>query len=132
MAATRLTFWLLGVFAVLALTLAAIGVYGVMSYAVRQRTRELGTRIALGATANGIAWMVMREGLTIVCLGLGAGVAGGLAAAASLRSLLFGVPTSDPVTLAAAVAVLGAAMLPACYLPARRAALVDPARTLAE
>ena len=131
-AATRLTFWLLGVFAVLALTLAAIGVYGVMAYAVRQRTRELGTRIALGATANGIAWMVMREGLTIVCLGLGAGLAAGVAAAASLRSQLFGVPTSDPVTLAATVAVLTAAMLPACYLPARRAGLVDPARTLAE
>jgi predicted permease len=131
-ASTRLTFWLLGVFAVLALTLAAIGVYGVMSYAVRQRTRELGTRIALGATANGIAWMVMREGLTIVCFGLAAGLATGLAAAVSLRSVLFGVPTSDPVTLAATVAVLSAAMLPACYLPARRAALVDPARTLAE
>ena len=131
-ASTRLAFWLLGVFAVLALTLAAIGVYAVMSYAVRQRTRELGTRLALGATASGIAWMVMREGLVIVCFGLGAGLAAGLAAAVTLRSLLFGVPTSDPMTLVATVAVLGAAMLPACYLPARRAALVDPARTLAE
>ena len=131
-ASTRLAFWLLGVFAVVALTLAAIGVYAVMSYAVRQRTRELGTRIALGATARGIAWMVMREGIIIVCVGLGVGLAAGLAAATSLRSLLFGVPTSDPVTLAATVVVLSAAMLPACYLPARRAALVDPARTLAE
>jgi putative ABC transport system permease protein len=117
---------------VLALTLAAIGVYGVMSYAVRQRTRELGTRIALGATKSGIAWMVMREGLTIVSIGLGVGVTAGLASTLALRSLLFGVPTSDPVTLVATIVVLGAAMVPACYLPARRAALVDPARTLAE
>jgi putative ABC transport system permease protein len=131
-ASTRLAFWLLGVFAALALTLAAIGVYGVMSYAVRQRTRELGTRLALGATKNGIAWMVMREGLTIVSIGLGVGVTAGLASTVALRSLLFGVPTSDPVTLAATVVVLGAAMVPACYLPARRAAMVDPARTLAE
>jgi len=129
---TRLALTLLGVFAVIALALAAIGIYGVMSYVVRQRTREIGTRIALGATTRDIVWLVMRPGALIA--GVGA-VVGGVAAAAAarlLQSILFGTAPSDPATFAAAAAILLAATMTACYLPARRAARVDPARTLGE
>jgi putative ABC transport system permease protein len=129
---TKLILWLLGVFAVTALALAAIGIYGVMSYVVRQRTREIGTRIALGATRRNIVWLIMREGGTIALWGTVAGLLVGLAAARSLNSILFGVTPSDPVTMAAATLVLVAAIFAACYVPARRAAGVDPARTLAE
>jgi putative ABC transport system permease protein len=130
LAPTRLTLWLLGVFAMVALALAAIGVYGVMAYAVRQRTREIGTRLALGATGPGIAWMVMREGSTIIIAGLAIGLSIGLLAARSLRALLYATPATDLITLLATTGVLIATMLAACYVPARRAATVDPARTL--
>jgi putative ABC transport system permease protein len=129
---TRLALTLLGVFAVIALALAAIGIYGVMAYVVRQRTREIGTRIALGATTRDIVWLVMRQGVLIA--GLGA-IVGGVAAAAAarlLQSILFGTPPSDPATYAAAAMVLITTTMAACYLPARRAARVDPARTLGE
>jgi predicted permease len=130
LAPTRLTLWLLGVFAIVALALAAIGVYGVMAYAVRQRTREIGTRLALGATGQGIAWMVMREGSTIILAGLAIGLTTGLVAVRSLRAMLYDTPAADPITLVATAGVLIATMLVACYVPARRAATVDPARTL--
>jgi putative ABC transport system permease protein len=129
---TKLVLWLLGVFAVTALVLAAIGIYGVMSYVVRQRTREIGTRIALGATRLDIVWLIMRQGAVIAACGAGLGLLAGLAAARALNSILFGVTPSDPVTMAGATAVLVGAILAACYVPARRAAAVDPARTLAE
>jgi putative ABC transport system permease protein len=131
LAPTRLTLWLLGVFAIVALALAAIGVYGVMAYAVRQRTREIGTRLALGATGRGIAWMVMREGSAIILTGLAIGLTAGLLAARSLRAMLYSTPATDPMTLTATAGVLVATMLLACYVPARRAATLDPARTLA-
>jgi ABC-type antimicrobial peptide transport system permease subunit len=118
------------VFAMVALALAAIGVYGVMAYAVRQRTREIGTRLALGATGPGIAWMVMREGSTIIMAGLAIGLSIGLLAARSLRPSLYATPATDLITLLATTVVLIATMLAACYVPARRAATVDPARTL--
>jgi predicted lysophospholipase L1 biosynthesis ABC-type transport system permease subunit len=130
MAVTRLAFWLLGVFALVALTLAGVGVYGVMSYAVRQRTHEIGTRLALGATHSRIARMVLREGAVLVVFGLFVGLAGGLIAARSLGSLLYGVPATDPATIAGVVGVLGITMAVACLVPARRAALVDPAQSL--
>ena len=129
---TKLVLWLLGVFAVTALVLAAIGIYGVMSYVVRQRTREIGTRIALGATRMNILWLIMRQGAVIAACGAGLGLLAGLAAAKALNSILFGVTPSDPTTMAGATAVLVGAILAACYVPARRAAAVDPARTLAE
>jgi ABC-type antimicrobial peptide transport system permease subunit len=88
--------------------------------------------MALGATCGGIAWMMMREGLTIIVFGLGAGLAAGLLAATSLRSMLFGVPMADPATIATTAAVLATTMAAACYVPVRRAARVDPARTLTE
>jgi len=129
---TRLLLWLLGGFAVIALGLAAVGIYGVMSYVVRQRTREIGTRIALGAARNDIVWMVLRQGAVIAGIGTLAGFAVGLGAARALRSMLYGVQASDPLVLAGAALVLVVTALVACYLPAIRAARVDPARTLAE
>jgi predicted permease len=129
---TKLVLWLLSVFAATALTLAAIGIYGVMSYVVRQRTREIGTRIALGATQGSIVWLIMRQGAIIAGSGAGAGLLVGFLAARSLSSILYGVRPSDPATMAIATAVLVGAILAACYIPARRAAAVDPARTLAE
>jgi putative ABC transport system permease protein len=132
MRTTKLVLWLLGLFAATALVLAAVGTYGVMSYVVRQRTREIGTRIALGATRRDILWLVMREGAFIAASGTVAGLLIGLAATRSLASILYGVSTSDPATLGVAASVLVATIMAACYLPARRAASVDPARTLVE
>jgi putative ABC transport system permease protein len=130
-ASTRLALWLLGLFAGVALVLAAVGVYGVMSYAVRQRTREIGTRVALGATRGDILWLVLREGASLTLAGLAIGVAAGLVGARALSSILYGVSPSDPLTLAAALAALTAATLGACFAPARRATRIDAARTLA-
>ena len=129
---THLALWLLGLFAATALALAAVGIYGVMAYVVRQRTREIGTRVALGATRRDIVWLVMKQGAVIAAVGVAIGVGAGLGAARLLESMLYGVSPSDPATAAVAAAVLGATMMAACYLPARRAALLDPARTLAE
>jgi predicted permease len=131
-ASTRLTLWLLGVFAVVALSLAAVGVYGVMSYAVRQRSREIGTRMALGATRGGIAWMVMRQGGLMIVAGASVGVLAALAVVRSLGSLLYDVPASDLATIGATITLLSTIMAVACWVPARRAAAVDPSRTLAE
>jgi putative ABC transport system permease protein len=132
MSTTRLMLWLLGVFAAVALALASVGVYGVMSYAVRQRAREIGTRLALGATGRAILWSIMREGLAMTAIGVALGLAIALAAAQSLNAILFGVKAADPPTLLVAAGTLAISTLAACYVPARRAARVDPARTLAE
>jgi putative ABC transport system permease protein len=129
---TKLIFLLLGIFASMALALAAVGIYSVMSYAVRQRTREIGTRIALGATRRDILWLVMRQGGVIAAIGTGAGLVLGLAATRMLRSVLYDVSASDPVTLSGVVIVLVATVLAACYVPARMAASVDPAHTLTD
>jgi putative ABC transport system permease protein len=129
---TRLALWLLGIFAATSLILAAVGIYGVMSYVVRQRTREIGTRVTLGATRGDIMWLVMRQGATIAVVGTVIGLVAGLGAARSLSALLYGIKPTDPLTLAGAAAVLAITMMVACYVPARRAASVDPARTLAE
>jgi putative ABC transport system permease protein len=129
-AVTRLAMWLLGVFAVVGLTLSAIGVYGVMAYQVTQRTREIGTRVALGATTNGILWLVLGDAGRLVAAGLLVGLGAGVAAAQGLGALLFNVPVADPVTLTLTTVTLVLAMCVASYLPARRAAQVDPARSL--
>jgi predicted permease len=129
---TRVVLWLLGVFAVTSLALAAVGIYGVMSYAVRQRTREIGTRIALGATRQNILWLVLQQGALIASIGTVVGLATGLATTRFLNSILFGVSGTDPITLTAAVTLLVVTIMLACYVPARRAASVDPAKTLAE
>ena len=129
MAITRLAMRLLAGFAIVALLLAAIGIYGVMAYSVRRRTREIGTRVALGADRGDIIRLVMREGGVITapaCDRAGRR----LVAARSLSAILYGVPPADPVSLAAAAIVLAITGMAACYVPARRAARIDPARTL--
>ncbi|MEO5798370.1 MAG: ABC transporter permease [Gemmatimonadales bacterium] len=126
----RLVLWLLAIFAATALTLAAVGIYGVMSYVVRQRTREIGTRIALGASRESIIWLVMREGGTIAAIGAASGLLLGMLATRWLGSLLYGVGNADPIALAGATVLLSGTALFACYFPARRAAGLDPARTL--
>lgn len=130
-AVTRLAMRLLSGFALMALVLAAIGIYAAIAYSVRSRTRELGTRVALGASRADIVRLVMRQGGAITLAGLVLGLSGGLASARGLSAVLYGVPPFDPITVVAAAVVLGAAATLACYLPARRASRVDPARTLA-
>jgi putative ABC transport system permease protein len=130
LAPTRFLLFLFGAFAVVALLLAAIGIYGVLSYAVAQRTQEIGIRIALGARAAQVLRMVVRQGmgLTLGAIVLGLGAAAALTRL--MQSLLFGVSPGDPPTFAAAAFVLALIALFACWLPARRATLVDPVTAL--
>ena len=132
MQVVHLASWLFGFFAVTALALAAVGIYGVLSYVIRQRTREIGMRVALGATGGNVAWMVIRQGAMIAGIGTAIGLIAGLAAGRSLGALLYATSSSDPLTLAAASATLIVTVLTACYIPARRAARIDPARTLGD
>jgi predicted permease len=122
----RLNLTLLVVFALLALLLAAVGVYGVMAFAVTQRTREIGIRMALGAQRGKILQQLLFDGGRLVVLGLCLGLAASLALARLMASLLFGVKPADPFTFAAVAALLAAVALLACYIPARRAMKVDP------
>jgi putative ABC transport system permease protein len=122
----RLPASLLGLFAALALLLAAIGIYAVMAHAVGQRTHEIGLRMALGAARRDVLALVARRGLGLLALGLGAGLAGALLLTRLLDAMLFHTTSRDPLTLLAASAILAAAAALACLLPARRAAAVDP------
>jgi putative ABC transport system permease protein len=117
---------LLGLFAVLALLLTAIGLYGVMSYTVIQRTQEIGIRIALGAQTGDVLKMVLRQGLWLTALGLALGLAGAYALTRFMESLLFDVEPADPLTFAVLALLLSCVALFACFVPARRAARVDP------
>jgi putative ABC transport system permease protein len=117
---------LLGGFAVLALILACVGIYGVLSCLVTQRTQEIGVRVALGANAAAVFRTVAGQGMALVGLGIAAGLAGTLALSRLLASLLFGVQATDPLMYFGAVAAFTAVALLACYFPARRAARVDP------
>jgi putative ABC transport system permease protein len=130
-AAIRLAMRLLSCFASIALLLAAVGVYGMMAYRVRRRMRELATRLALGASRADITWLVMRQASAIMTVGLAIGITAAVVVARTLSSLLFAVPPWDPAALASATALLAAATLAASYLPARRAARVDPVSILA-
>jgi putative ABC transport system permease protein len=121
---TNLT--LLGGFAALALLLTAVGIYGVMSFVVSQRTRELGIRIALGAQVRDVHRMVVNQGLRLVAVGLVAGLIVALFVTRSLASWLFGVGTADPATLVAVSLLLLLVGVTACWVPARRATRVDP------
>jgi putative ABC transport system permease protein len=116
----------LGAFAVGAVLLASIGLYGVVAYGVAQRTREIGIRIALGASEWRVVALVMRDGITFVATGVVAGLAGALASARLLRAMLFDTTAADPATLVVVTLVLSAASLAAIYAPARRAARTDP------
>jgi predicted permease len=126
LAGARFAALLLTGLALVGLMLAVMGIYGVISYFVSQRTHEIGVRLALGATARDVVRLVVREGVVMGATGLAVGAVAALAVARLLRTLLFGVTTADPVVLAASCAVLFGAALLASYLPARRAARVDP------
>jgi predicted permease len=129
-AARRFTLVLLALFAAVALSMAAVGIYGVVAYAVAQRTRETGLRLALGASAADILSLVLGEGLRRSAIGIGAGLVAALAAAHASKSLLFGVGEADPAAYAAVVVLLLAVTLAACLLPAWRAARLDPVKAL--
>jgi len=113
-------------FAVTALVLAMIGIYGVISYIVSTRVREIGIRLALGAGRNDSFTHVVRQGVLLAVVGAGTGIAGSLALTRYLRSLLYDVRTTDPLTFAVTPVVLVAVAVAACYFPARRASRVDP------
>ena len=117
---------LLTIFAAVALLLAAVGIFGVLSYAVSQRTREIGIRMALGAQGHSVITLVVRQALTLVACGVGAGLAFGLVLSQTMAKMLFDVTPTDPATYAAVSAVLAVVALMASYLPARRATRVDP------
>jgi predicted permease len=125
-ASQRFAFVLLGAFAGLALLLASIGIYGVLSYLSGQRTREIGIRMALGAQRLDVLRMVLGDGTKMALVGVAIGVAAALGLTQLMASMLFAIAPTDPVTFAAVAALLSAVAVLACYIPARRAAKVDP------
>jgi putative ABC transport system permease protein len=130
MARTSFTLVMLGIAAAVALLLATVGVYGVISYVVSQRTREIGVRIALGAESTNVTRMVLRQGLVLAVIGVALGLAAAYGLTRLMEGLLFGVSALDPLTYATVAVCLTAVALLASYLPARRAAAVDPMEAL--
>jgi putative ABC transport system permease protein len=122
----RFRTWLIGIFASLALVLAAVGIYGVMSYSATQRTNEIGIRVTLGAQANDIFRIIVGEGLRLALLGVGAGIIAAMASTRVLRTFLYGTSSVDPVTFVVTAALLTVVAVAASILPARRATRVDP------
>jgi putative ABC transport system permease protein len=122
----RFTGLLCSIFAGAGLLLAIVGLFGVMSYSVSQRTHEIGVRVAVGAAKADILQLILKEGMGITIVGVGIGLVGTLAVSSILKSQLFGVSATDPLTLVGVVFTLALVALPACYVPARRATRVDP------
>jgi len=126
----RVNMILMSAFAALALTLATIGIYGVLAYFVSQRSHEIGIRMALGARTGDVLRMVLGRGIALTAAGIATGFAGTFAATRALQTLLFNTSTTDPVTLMLAPAIFASIAVAACYLPARRATQVDPTVSL--
>jgi len=126
MARTSFTLVMLGIAGAMALLLGTVGLYGVIAYSVSQRTREIGIRMALGAQQNDVMRPVLSEGVVVILVGLGVGLAGSLTSTRFLSSLLFGVTATDPLTFTGVIILLALVALAACYIPARRAMRVDP------
>jgi putative ABC transport system permease protein len=129
-AARRQTFTLLGLFALAALGLAALGLYGVLAHAVALRRHEIGIRMALGAQRSDVLRLILRNGMQLTLLGVVIGLAGALALTRVLRNQLYQVGTSDPATFVVVALLLGLVALFACLIPARRATRVDPMQAL--
>jgi predicted permease len=129
-ATARFAFFLVGLFAALAIVLAAIGIYGVMSYSVNQRTHEFGLRVALGAQRKDVLRLVISQGAKLTLVGVGVGVTGAFVFSRVLKHLIYGVSAADPLTFAAVFVTVAAVGLGACYVPARRATAADPMRAL--
>ena len=130
LAGSRFLTLLVGIFALVALSLAAVGTYGVLSYAVEERRHELGVRMALGARAGGLLSMVLGQGMRLAGVGLALGLAGAWALRRLLAGLLYGITPGDPGTFAAVAGVLAVVALAACLVPAYRATRVDPVVSL--
>jgi ABC-type antimicrobial peptide transport system permease subunit len=126
LAERRFAMLVLAMFAATALLLAGVGIYGVMSYAVTRRVREIGIRSALGASRQEIVGLVLRQGMRVAGIGMAAGLVAAVALTRLMSALLYGVSPADPLTLVAVTVLLGAIALLACYIPARRATAVDP------
>jgi putative ABC transport system permease protein len=130
MARERMSMLILIVFATVALTLASVGLYGVVAHGVTERTHEIGVRMALGAEPRHVLGLVVRQGLSMALIGTAIGVAGAMALSRTVQGLLFGVTATDPATFAAVIAMLLGVALVACYVPAWRATRVDPTTAL--
>ena len=126
LARRRFAMLMLGLFAVVAMLLAGVGIYGVMSYTVAQRTREMGIRVALGAQTRDVLRLIVRQGMSLAGIGVGIGLVVAIAATRLVASLLFGIQATDPITFAAIALLLAMVALLACWIPARRATKVDP------
>jgi ABC-type antimicrobial peptide transport system permease subunit len=129
-ALSRFRSFLMAVFAITALLLAAIGIYGVVAYSVARRTREIGVRMALGATPSGVIALIVRQGSRPVVVGMALGLAGAFALTRALEGMLFGVTASDPLTFAGGTVALSAVAVVACLVPALRASRIDPLMAL--
>ena len=130
MSQTRFLLALIGAFAVMALGLASLGLYGVISYSAKQRTREIGVRVALGASERAVVGLILGQGLAMSLAGIGLGLAGAVALSRAVSAFLVGVSATDPITFAGVPALLLAVAIVASFVPARRASRVDPVDAL--